>query len=84
MIIVRPIFDRQTPIKSMLTVVKAIKNYSRFVTTVTMSKTQDSLTCNKCGREVSLERNRYNRLFASCECSRQSIKVARKTPDEWG
>ena len=51
-----------------------------------MSETQqrNSVVCDECGEQATLERNGYRRLFVSCACEEsRSVKVSKATPMEW-
>jgi len=86
-------FDRKTPTKSTSTVAKAIKNSSRSVMSVTMSKTAETQEqqqpeerpqrCADCGRIVTVVKKDNRQLVARCKCAERQIKVRKATPQEW-
>lgn len=40
-------------------------------------------TCTDCGEKVRLAEDQDGRLHVACDCDSRSIKVAKKTPEEW-
>jgi len=45
--------------------------------------TDDTIHCESCGEQVTLQRGERNGLLIGCPCSTRSLKVARVLPKEW-
>jgi len=44
----------------------------------------DEIQCNKCGEEVTLEKEgQYKLLHVSCACKGQYVKVNKALPEGW-